>query len=117
MSYDVYVGCHSCGADLIRPHGHNNLTSNLAAMWTEAGAPLADMHGMQAAKALPKLQRAIDNLKNYPEDHSYPKKPKHWVFRLDLGEKIWSLAKQSHLLMDASSSLMKCWVRKNLGLN
>lgn len=69
MSYDVYVGCHSCGADLIRPHGHNNLTSNLAEMWNQAGAPLRDMGGMLASDAIPKLQRAIDNLKNYPEEY------------------------------------------------
>lgn len=64
MSYDVYLGCHSCGQDLIR--GGNNMTSNLARMWSAAGAPLDEWSGRLAAEVLPKLQSAIDELTNNP---------------------------------------------------
>lgn len=66
MSYDVYVNCHTCGSDLIRPSGCNNMTSNLSKMWTEAGAPLRDFKGKQALEVLPLLQQAVDRLKDDP---------------------------------------------------
>ena len=67
MSYDVYVNCHTCGADLIRPEGHNNMTSNLAKMWGEAGAPLRDFDGLAAVAVIPRLRAAIDSLRDEPD--------------------------------------------------
>jgi hypothetical protein len=69
MSYDVYVDCHTCGSDLIRPWGNNNMTSNLAPMWNDAGAPLRDFNGMAAMAVMPKLQAALDSLRDDPEHY------------------------------------------------
>lgn len=69
MSYDVYVNCSKCGSDLIRPSGHNNMTGNLSKMWNAAGATLADWEGLTGAEVLSDLQRAIDELRNNPEDY------------------------------------------------
>ena len=68
MSYDVYIGCSRCGSDLIRPHGRNNMTSNLAQMWDKAGARLRDFDGCTGLEVLPKLQAALDYLRSDPED-------------------------------------------------
>lgn len=60
MSYDVGVHCHTCGHDLTG--GRGNMTSNVAQVWTKAGAPLRDWHGKTGVDVLPQLQRAIAEL-------------------------------------------------------
>lgn len=76
MSYDLYVSCHTCGSDLMRDH--NNMTSNLSAMWTKAGAPLKDFHERPAYECLPKLQQALDNLRNDPCNYQQLNPPNGW---------------------------------------
>lgn len=64
MSYDVHVNCHTCGEDLMG--GRSNMTSNVSAVWTEAGAPLRDWGGKTACTVLPALQAAIHRLSDIP---------------------------------------------------
>lgn len=62
MSYDVYVSCHTCGADQMR--GMNNMTSNVAGVWDKAGVPLRDWDGKIGVDVLPQLQQAVNTIEN-----------------------------------------------------
>lgn len=66
MSYDVALRCAHCGSYTLDV----NMTSNLAAMWTRAGALLAEWDGRKAREILPGLQRAIDDLLERPEEYT-----------------------------------------------
>lgn len=65
MSYDVYVRCSACGANQVQ---QTNMTSNCAAMWDKAGAPLRNWDGKKAVEVLPPLQRAIEWMRSEPKD-------------------------------------------------
>jgi len=76
MSYDVYIHCDQCGED--QTHGQNNMTSNLAKMWTAAGCPIKDLSGKPAFVFLPHLEMAIHNLKADPEHFQQYNPPNGW---------------------------------------
>ena len=65
MSYDVTLTCGHCGSNLLDV----NMTSNLSAAWTAAGAPLLTFDGQTGVQALPSLQRAINALRWNPEEY------------------------------------------------
>lgn len=68
MSYDIYLyvdggaGNGVCAFD-------RNYTSNVAPMWREAGADLAQMDGMPAWRAIDCLTAAVEMMRAYPDDY------------------------------------------------
>ena len=62
MSYDVYI-------EAVREVEvfWDNHTSNCAEMWREAGCDLAELQGVTAAEALPRLRAAVAAMEAEPE--------------------------------------------------
>lgn len=66
MSYDIHLEA-DLGGPTTLAIGDWNCTSNLARMWREAGADLAEFHGKLASECIPLLKLAIDVLRADPE--------------------------------------------------
>jgi len=77
MSYDVYLEIDTGGEEsaLLTEW---NYTSNCAAMWTAAGAPIRDFHGKPASECAVILRAAIDTMRADPARFRAMDPPNGW---------------------------------------
>jgi hypothetical protein len=73
MSYDVSINCS---------HGHEawsgNMTSNVAPMWREAGADLAEFDGQTTEWAVSELRPALADMESNPEKYIAMEPSNNW---------------------------------------
>ena len=65
MSYDIVVGCHTCGSAL---NSHTNVFSGIPqGIFTELSCPVHEWNGKIAMSVLPMLQGAVERLSDLDE--------------------------------------------------
>lgn len=70
MSYDIYLDIDTGGTEPTTVHTVGNYTTNVAPMWrTALGHPLYELHGRNAADAVPVLDTAIAAMQANPDGY------------------------------------------------
>lgn len=77
MSYDVYLAIPT-GGNSSACVFDRNMTSNVAPMWREAGADLANMDGKPATECTGALTAAIDAMRADPDKYRAMNPPNGW---------------------------------------
>jgi hypothetical protein len=77
VSYDVWLEIDTGGGNTAYVFDRN-MTSNVAPMWREAGADLAEMDGKPAVDCWPALANACDNMVDNPEKYKAMNPPNGW---------------------------------------
>jgi hypothetical protein len=77
MSYDIDLTIDAGGPEPMYVE-IGNVTSNLAPMWTAAGAPLRDWHGLLAGDCLPMLRYAVKTMEDDPKRFKLLDPPNGW---------------------------------------